>query len=307
MLRGSLATLVGLGRFLAPILLLLILAEGKGAAETSTPKELGDLGWVIFVAGTGDSRSLMMVDSAGEQPPFLLADLPGADTQPAVGPDGQLAWINQNGSDWNLVQDAQVISTGALHLSPTYRPDGTLVAARSEAESTDIFSFENGRRVEIISGQGGLAVSPAFSADGQSLAYVSDENGLGQIFLAPAIGGAGKPLEAASQVLSTDPAWSPTGEQLVFVRGETDIYTIKPDGSGLTQLTENKGVNRRPFFSPDGKKIVFASTRDKDFNRLIVMDLESRKEHILLPAFNQPQSMPIWVPKSSNPTVDKSF
>ena len=37
-----------------------------------------------------------------------------------------------------------------------------------------------------------------------------------------------------------------------------EIYTIKPDGSGKTQLTHNNTDDHDPAFSPDGKKIVYS-------------------------------------------------
>jgi len=42
-------------------------------------------------------------------------------------------------------------------------------------------------------------------------------------------------------------------------RGEDfEIYTINPDGSGKTQLTNNSTDDFNPDYSPDGKKIVYA-------------------------------------------------
>src|SRR4029077_19108015 len=39
--------------------------------------------------------------------------------------------------------------------------------------------------------------------------------------------------------------------------GETDIYTMNADGSGVTQLTSNIGANFFPAWSPDGQTIAF--------------------------------------------------
>ena len=41
-----------------------------------------------------------------------------------------------------------------------------------------------------------------------------------------------------------------------------EIYTVNPDGSGLTRLTDSPGADTDPTWSPDGTKIVFASERD---------------------------------------------
>jgi Tol biopolymer transport system component len=46
------------------------------------------------------------------------------------------------------------------------------------------------------------------------------------------------------------------------VSGTLQIYTINPDGSGLTPLTSSAGWNVSPAWSPDGGKIAFSSSRD---------------------------------------------
>ncbi|MCH8288679.1 MAG: PD40 domain-containing protein [Candidatus Marinimicrobia bacterium] len=62
------------------------------------------------------------------------------------------------------------------------------------------------------------------------------------------------------------PRWSPDGERLVYqitsLIGEnvksSDIYLIKFDGSGKTQMTNSVNVHEmRASFFPDGKKIIF--------------------------------------------------
>jgi Tol biopolymer transport system component len=44
--------------------------------------------------------------------------------------------------------------------------------------------------------------------------------------------------------------------------GGLQIYTINPDGTGLTPLTSGPGSSFSPAWSPDGRKIAFTSVRD---------------------------------------------
>jgi TolB protein len=60
------------------------------------------------------------------------------------------------------------------------------------------------------------------------------------------------------------PLWSPRGDLIMFSRaekGDYEIYTIKPDGSGVKRLTFSRGNDAHQSWSPDGEHIVWASSR----------------------------------------------
>jgi len=60
------------------------------------------------------------------------------------------------------------------------------------------------------------------------------------------------------------PLWSPRGDLIMFSRqqdGAYEICTVKPDGTGLKQLTHSRGNDAHMGWSPDGEYIVFASFR----------------------------------------------
>jgi len=59
--------------------------------------------------------------------------------------------------------------------------------------------------------------------------------------------------------------WGPDNDTIVFTSncsGNFDIWTIKKDGTGLTQITADSAHDYDAGFSPDGSKIVFISERD---------------------------------------------
>jgi Tol biopolymer transport system component len=91
--------------------------------------------------------------------------------------------------------------------------------------------------------------------------------------------------------------WSPDGKRIVYCsdeNGNSDIYTIKTDGSGKTQLTSDSATDSSPIFSPNGKKIVYVT--DKSGNEDIwVMDSDG-KNKVQLTTDSAKDSYPEWSP-----------
>jgi Tol biopolymer transport system component len=70
------------------------------------------------------------------------------------------------------------------------------------------------------------------------------------------------PVEEASH-----PDWSPKGDSIAlqsYIGGTFHIWTMRPDGTGLKQITFGHGDDREPRISPDGTTIAFTS--DRAFN-----------------------------------------
>lgn len=61
----------------------------------------------------------------------------------------------------------------------------------------------------------------------------------------------------------TEPAFSPDGRTIVFVR-VGDLYSVRPDGSGQRQLTSGAELDSAPVVSPDGRSVVFERRTAKD-------------------------------------------
>ena len=83
----------------------------------------------------------------------------------------------------------------------------------------------------------------------------------------------GSPLLAQNSLplrLAGDPELSPDGATLLFAWGG-DIWTALTAGGLARPITTGTPREREPHFSPDGKRIAFASDREGSF-QLYVMD-----------------------------------
>ena len=72
-------------------------------------------------------------------------------------------------------------------------------------------------------------------------------------------------LAALSLTGSAEAAFPGQNGKIAFVSdrdGNSEIYTMNPDGSEQTNLTNNLAVDSNPAFSPDGQTIAFTSSRD---------------------------------------------
>jgi len=65
-----------------------------------------------------------------------------------------------------------------------------------------------------------------------------------------------------------------SARHLPFVNDEFDIYSMNPDGTGVTRLTYSPGFDGEASSSPDGKRIVFRSDRDDPLGEIYVMNAD---------------------------------
>jgi dipeptidyl aminopeptidase/acylaminoacyl peptidase len=112
----------------------------------------------------------------------------------------------------------------------------------------------------------GVCRSPSFSPDTRRVAFISDANGMPQVWIAPTEGG-----EAAQVTNLADPVerviWSPCDEWLAFSVSpgggmNKQLYVVLADGTGLRRLTDGgKENNFMGVWTPDGRALTMSSNR----------------------------------------------
>ncbi|SFC37833.1 TolB protein [Polaromonas sp. OV174] len=106
-------------------------------------------------------------------------------------------------------------------------------------------------------------ISPAWSPNGNQLAYVSFESRKPVIYSHDVATGKRR-LLANFKGSNSAPAWSPDGKQLVATLsrdGGSQIYAIGLNGGEPKRLTQSSSIDTEPAYSSDGRAIYFVSDR----------------------------------------------
>lgn len=139
----------------------------------------------------------------------------------------------------------------------------------------------------------GTARDPALTADGRSVAFVSDRGGSGfeHIWIRQLSGGGLRQLTTGNHN-SREPAFSPDGRTLAYVSDEAGggIYLI-PAAGGKPRLFAQGG--HRPRFSPDGRIAYWVA--DDAGARLFVAGVTGKKKSPLHADFHSARD-PVWSP-----------
>lgn len=222
--------------------------DGKRIAVEAEPADSVPEIWTLGADGTG-----VMVVTCDGAPCGDVA-------RPAWSPDGgrlafQRAIPREPGEQYDRIAiDVLDLATGA-----------TRVVARTPVAGSQYVEY----------------VAPRWSPDGRQIVFAlasyptppTDENILGSSIAVVMADGS----EVDAPRVLTDPAlfaaapdWSPDGQHIVFntypianfqdTTKASNLYTIKPDGTKLTQVThygENDTRATLPTWTPDGKQIIF--------------------------------------------------
>jgi len=139
-----------------------------------------------------------------------------------------------------------------LFLKPEDRAEGGAQIAIINADGSgfhEVTSGPNNNGFPSMAPDGKRFVYRSFGPEGDGLKIMNVET---------------KAVTMLTKGYDNFPLWSPRGDLIMFSRaaqGDYEIYTIKPDGSGVKRLTFARGNDAHMAWSPDGEHIVFATSR----------------------------------------------
>jgi Tol biopolymer transport system component len=215
---------------------------------------------------------------------YSTAWLPAYD---ATGEHLAVTRMKSNGESTSLlVVDADkpahaILEQKGLILAPSWSPDGKQIVI-GVGNFTAFLDFEAGGKKPIDAVNGGAQVGlvnadgtgfqivtsgannnafASFGPDGKHIVYRTlgpTEQGLRIMNLED------HSIEVLTSEWDNFPVWSARGDVIAFIRrtgSDFQVFTVHPDGTGMTQLTHTKGNEAHLAWSPDGERLLFTSSR----------------------------------------------
>lgn len=127
-----------------------------------------------------------------------------------------------------------------------------------------VIADADGANAHVVLQSDQPVMSPAWSPDGNWLAYVSFESKRSAVYVQQVSTGQ-RLLVSARAGINAAPAWSPDGRKLALTlggaTGNLDIYVLDLSNQQLTRLTDDPAIDTEPVWAPDGQSIYFTSDR----------------------------------------------
>ena len=233
--------------------------ESRTPARRLTSESMGVRGvawssdgqFIYFAShGKNGKYSIWKIDAKGGVP-TVVSPLNIQATQPATSRDGRYVAFEHHDLVVNLVEEALGSSGHKRYLNPSNQLDG----------------------------------SPAFSPDGNRLAFTSNRSGFEEVWVQKLDGSTLQQVtNFAGAGIPFDASWSPDGASIVMAvraAGATNLFTYTFANRILRQLTSGSDDLISPLYSKDGKYIYCSSNAEGE-TRIwrVASDGSGRPEHM---------------------------
>jgi Tol biopolymer transport system component len=225
---------------------------------------------VACTLSIGRERLFVMSAAGGHGRPVLAApvDLRGL----AWTPDGRVLVFAADGDLWRVRAeggDAEKLLAGRDAQLPAVSLAGQRLAYTQQVYNTNIWRLpladptRSAGPPERLVSSSRLQRYPAFSPDGNRVAFESTRSGALEIWICAADGSDPVQLTSFGGPLTGSPQWSPNGAQIVFdsrATGDSALYVVGPEGGPPRRLDTGMGESSTPAWSRDGRFIYFSAS-----------------------------------------------
>jgi serine/threonine protein kinase len=254
---------------------------------------------IYFLHGKGSTSEISRIPINGKAEPVAIAS--GLETGGffTLSADGsRLAYTREHDYSnlWHArlqpvakekAELSQITSGTSYYDAPSFSPDGKWIcfALGANDAETNIFKMQTagGEPIQLTYFNHAMTSSPAWSPDGQRIAFVSDQNGTPRVWTISANGGTPQPLEETNAAnTNSHLAWWPSRD-IVYQKSGIRNY-LRINGSAQTAILPQESVGwvpGKPIFSPDGNKVAVFWNRQPEAG-LWIMSLEPYSETFVL-------------------------
>jgi TolB protein len=234
---------------------------------------------IVFVSSRGGAKELWAMDYDGSNQ-HALTSLKSIALTPRWSPDSsriaftcfvKFGAITGAQICMYSMDSGKVISFPRFkgtNTTPAWSPDGTqIVFSSSQQGNPELYVTDSsGSHPKRLTFSNATCISPAWNPKtGQTIVYVGDRGGVPKLYSMSVDGTDNTELDVPDKGYLIDPAWAPNGQILAFSwrrpTGNYDIYIMDVATRQLIEVTRDSGRNERPSWAPDGRHIVFESTR----------------------------------------------
>lgn len=183
------------------------------------------------------------------------------------------------GTGTPAAEPQQLTRDGRLKFTPVFR-DGGKEVVFVELTNPTLYQLRrlvlaDGKNTPLHANAPTSEFEPTASADGECYAFLKTRSALSVSIVVRDKRGVdlGEIMPGEGFCGYSGPALAADHTRVVFSyaeQGTQQIYSSKLDGKDRKRLTDSRGLNNWPSYSPDGQSIVFGSSRDGNFEIYLI-------------------------------------